>query len=89
MPAEDRPATVVVDAGGEPWSRVAAVLTERARQLPAGGLIDLVTDDPGVRAAVTDWCARRGYPVWEVTTLDGGPGFRIDTGGARTYPEQR
>ncbi|MFG3700544.1 sulfurtransferase TusA family protein [Micromonospora sp. NPDC047620] len=87
MPADHPPAAaVVVDAGGEPWARVAAVLAARTRQLPVGGIIDLVTDDPGVRVAVTEWCARHGYPVWEVTTVDGGPGFRIDTGGVRTDP---
>ncbi|MEV1178746.1 hypothetical protein [Nonomuraea sp. NPDC049784] len=84
MPADVPPATVVIDAGGEPWSRVAPVLSDRAADLPRGGLIDLVTDDAEVRAAAHAWCERHGYRVEET----GARGLRIRTGSPRPLPEE-
>ncbi|TMR21721.1 hypothetical protein ETD86_14350 [Nonomuraea turkmeniaca] len=87
MPADVPPAAVVIDAGGEPWSRVVPVLSDRVAHLPGGGLIDLVTDDAEVRAAATAWCGRRGYEVEEAAMTSGARGLRIRTGDPLPLPE--
>lgn len=54
------PVLAVVDAGGEPWSRVRTVLERRCGQLPSGCGLELLTEDLGVRHAVRVWCASGG-----------------------------
>ncbi|MFD5205721.1 sulfurtransferase TusA family protein [Streptomyces anulatus] len=59
-PGADGTVTAHVDAGGEPWERVRALLERRLCDLPPGCLLEVVTVDPGVRDALPDWCPGTG-----------------------------
>ncbi|MFF2329212.1 MULTISPECIES: hypothetical protein [unclassified Streptomyces] len=54
---------VMVDAGGEPWARVEPLLTRRCRGLPGDAVVELVTVDTEVAAAVVAWCAEQGHEL--------------------------
>ncbi|MFF5931727.1 sulfurtransferase TusA family protein [Streptomyces hydrogenans] len=56
----DGTVTAVVDAGGEPWHRVQALLERRLDDLPPGTLLEVVTADRQVNAALPGWCAASG-----------------------------
>lgn len=71
------PLHAVVDAGGEPWSRVRAVLERRRRQLPPGCRLELLTEDPGVRRSVREWCEAGGGELLAVDETDVPAVFRI------------
>ncbi|MFD4944681.1 sulfurtransferase TusA family protein [Streptomyces sp. NPDC058409] len=59
-PGADDTVTAVVDAGGEPWERIRALLERRLYDLPPGCLLEVVTVDPRVRVALPDWCPGAG-----------------------------
>ncbi|MEU9094829.1 hypothetical protein [Streptomyces sp. NPDC048428] len=59
----DGTVTAVVDAGGEPWERVQALLEGRLYDLPPEGLLEVVTVDRHVSAVLPDWCSAAGVTV--------------------------
>lgn len=90
MSAERPAPTVLVEAGGEPWSRVEPLLDRRTEEIDGPVVIEVVTADPGVRAALRAWCHRR-RAVMEVTaTHRGATAFRIRVGapGTRAVAEE-
>ncbi|MEV6105829.1 hypothetical protein AB0M28_14085 [Streptomyces sp. NPDC051940] len=80
MSAQLPAAAVVVEAGGEPWSRVEPLLDRRTAEVAAGGVIEVVTSDPGVRTAVVRWCAGRGAALEDTAHRDASTCFRIRVG---------
>ncbi|MGW0994231.1 sulfurtransferase TusA family protein [Streptomyces sp. NPDC002520] len=74
---------VVVEAGGEPWSRVGPLLDRRTSEIAAGGAIEILTADPGVRAALPGWCARRGATLETTSQRDGTVGYLVRLVGGR------
>ncbi|WP_406447637.1 hypothetical protein OG782_01990 [Streptomyces sp. NBC_00876] len=50
----------VVDAGGEPWARILGLLERRCRDLPVGGVLELHSANPVVRASLHEWCRLTG-----------------------------
>ncbi|MCP2322182.1 hypothetical protein HDA40_000689 [Hamadaea flava] len=71
MPANPPPATVVIDAGGEPWSRIIPLLDGWVDRLPDGGLIELVGEDPHLPDALAGWCAEHGFPMHRLAARAG------------------
>ncbi|WP_411077616.1 sulfurtransferase TusA family protein [Streptomyces sp. cmx-10-25] len=77
MSTRGRLTTVLVDAGGEPWSRVGALLDRRVEEIGDGGVIEVVTADAGVRTALAGWCRARGARLETVSVSGGSSTFRI------------
>jgi TusA-related sulfurtransferase len=61
--ANDVPAVMVVDAGGEPWEQVEPLLARRVGELPPAAVLELFATEPGVCAALPHWCAERGHAL--------------------------
>lgn len=73
-----RPApTILVEAGGEPWSRVEPLLDRRTEEIAGPAVIEVVTADPGVRTALRGWCRRRGAVLEATASGRGYTAFRI------------
>ncbi|MBO0511702.1 sulfurtransferase TusA family protein [Streptomyces beijiangensis] len=83
-PHADRAVHALIDAGGEPWSRVRPLLERRCQELPAASLIELHSSDPQVCEAVPGWCAGRGGVVTAHEERDGAALFWIRTPSARS-----
>ncbi|MER6103789.1 hypothetical protein ABT115_16040 [Streptomyces sp. NPDC001832] len=64
-PSADHPPhpVTVVDAGGEPWERVESLLARRIEELPTGAVLELLSTESAVHAAVRLWCAERGHAL--------------------------
>jgi len=71
---------VVVDAGTEPWQRVEPLLARFLSEVPADGVVDLLTGNADVAAVLPAWCSAR--PGLGCERLAAGNGFRIRTTGA-------
>lgn len=56
----DGTVTAVVDAGGEPWERVQALLERRLYDLPPASLLEVITADQHVSTALPGWCSTAG-----------------------------
>ncbi|WP_217575787.1 hypothetical protein [Streptomyces sp. GbtcB7] len=69
-------ADVVVDAGGESWPRVEALLERYALDL-AGGVLEIHTGHPDVPDALTRWCGEHGHAVLTAQVHEGVTGLRI------------
>ncbi|MCW3817753.1 AAA family ATPase [Micromonospora sp. DR5-3] len=67
-PADHPPPVMVVDAGSEPWERVEPLLARRVEELPTGAVLELLSTEPAVRAAVHLWCAERGHALGAVVS---------------------
>ncbi|MEV0097287.1 hypothetical protein [Streptomyces sp. NPDC050738] len=80
MPAQHPAAAVVVEAGGEPWSRVEPLLDRRAREMAGHDVLEVVTANPGVRTAVPGWCRRQGVVLEATADRNGSTSFRIRVG---------
>ncbi|MEV5009972.1 hypothetical protein AB0K74_10445 [Streptomyces sp. NPDC056159] len=59
---------VVVEAGGEPWTRVGPLLDRRTAEITAAAVIEILTTDPSVRAALPAWCAHRDATLHPIGT---------------------
>lgn len=56
----DESVRAVVDAGGEPWSRILGLLERRRCELPLGSVLELHSANPQVRSSVRGWCRLTG-----------------------------
>ncbi|MEV6162883.1 hypothetical protein AB0L71_13320 [Streptomyces sp. NPDC052052] len=81
LPAEGPSPAVVVDAGGEPWDRVAPLLARRLEELPATAVLALLVTDPGVRQALPQWCVERGHALDHGVRDGAASEFRISKDG--------
>ncbi|MFD3475802.1 sulfurtransferase TusA family protein [Streptomyces sp. NPDC058695] len=80
MSAQHPAAAVVVEAGGEPWSRVEPLLDRRSQEMADHGVLEVVTANPGVRTAISGWCTRKGRVVEATADRNGSTSFRIRIG---------
>ncbi|NED83003.1 hypothetical protein G3I76_23255 [Streptomyces sp. SID11233] len=81
----DGAVTAVVDAGGEPWERVQALLERRLYDLPPEGLLEVVTVDRHVSAVLPDWCSAAGGTLLATTETADATSFLLRVP-ARTEP---
>ncbi|WP_109509136.1 sulfurtransferase TusA family protein [Nocardioides speluncae] len=82
-----RTTAVVIDAGEEPWSRVEPLLARRVAEVNGDGVIEVLTADEGVRAALPRWCARLGISVEHSGEPGGVTRFRLLTVPTRSLEE--
>lgn len=75
----------VVDAGDEPWERLARTLTACLSQLPAGGVLEVLLRQRATALRAARWCRAEGHTLVEYRVLPTGRHLRV----RKEVPRQR
>ncbi len=71
------PPDVVLDCLGRPCPVPVVELARAAQRLPAGTVVEVVSDDPAARADVPAFCRMRGHAYLGEAARDVGTGLRV------------
>ena len=67
-----------IDARGQRCPLPVIELARRIGEVPAGGVVGVVTRDPAARVDVPAWCRMRGQEyIGETTAVDGVPRYLV------------
>jgi cysteine desulfurase len=70
-------ADLVVDSRGRRCPLPIIDLARRIGEVPVGGVVSLVADDPAARHDVPAWCEMRGQEYLGEATEEGAPAYRV------------
>jgi TusA-related sulfurtransferase len=80
-PAGGKPSTqsadLVVDQRGLRCPLPVIELARRIEDVPVGGVVCLVSDDPAAATDVAAWCGMRGQELLETVSLLDAPAYRV------------
>ncbi len=72
---------LLVDQRGRRCPLPVIELARRITDVPVGGVVVLLSDDPASATDVPAWCAMRGHDLVETVEHEGAPGFRVRRSG--------
>ena len=70
MPQDPSIRNAFIDAAGEACGTVTPVIKKALVPLPAGEVLEVLTDDPATRLGVPAWCRLTGHELLE-SVVDG------------------
>jgi tRNA 2-thiouridine synthesizing protein A len=68
---------VVLDCRGQRCPLPVIALARRLPELPPGGILRVLADDPAAANDIPAWCRMRGQEFLGATTADGATGFDV------------
>lgn len=67
----------ILDCRGQRCPLPVIALARRLPELPVGGQLRVLADDPAAAVDIPAWCRLRGQEYLGVQTADGVPGHRV------------
>jgi TusA-related sulfurtransferase len=72
---------VVLDAGGETWTTLGAVIQRRVEEVNAGQIIEIISREPCLRTDLVAWCLLSGHTLLRIVENRDETEFWISKGG--------
>lgn len=74
----------VLDAGGEVWATLSAAVGRLIDEIASGAVLEIISLEPGTRAAIEGWCGASGHTLLPTDADDAATRFWIRKGGGVT-----